>query len=57
MRPRRSKTHSSHSQGNIIFHDIFRMKVSFPGQSIQDLKVINQDIREKAYHIQYMIDY
>ena len=23
----------------------------FPGQSIQDLKVINQDMCEKAYHI------
>ena len=28
----------------------------FPGQIIQDLKVINQDICEKAYHINLMYD-
>ena len=28
----------------------------FPGQSIQDLKVINWDTREKAYHICSMYD-
>ena len=28
----------------------------FPGQNIQDLKVINQDMREKAYHIYSMYD-
>ena len=34
--------HGSHSTGNIIFKDICRTKFPFPGQSIQDLKVINQ---------------
>ena len=28
----------------------------FPGQSIQDLKVINQDLCEKAYYIYPMFD-
>jgi len=28
----------------------------FPGQCIQDLKVINQDMREKGYHIYSMYD-
>jgi len=28
----------------------------FPGQSIQDLKVINQEMCEKAYHIYSLYD-
>jgi len=47
--------HGSHSQWNIIFQDIYE---TFPGQSynfleqaILDLKVINQDMYEKAYRI------
>ena len=50
--------YGSYSQRNIIFQDIFR---TFPGQitisrttyGIQDLKVINQDMYEKAYLISY----
>jgi len=52
--------HGSYSQGNIIFQDISstlpRQKYHFPGQSIQDLKVINKDICQKAYHIYLMYD-
>ena len=47
--------HGSHLQGNIIFQDISRTFLgqiyNFPGQSTQDLKVINQDMREKSYNI------
>jgi len=32
------------------------MKYHFPGQSIQALKVINQDMCEKAHHIYSMYD-
>ena len=32
------------------------LKNPFPGQSIQNLKVINQDMCEKAYHIYSMYD-
>jgi len=43
-------THGSHSQGNIIFQDISMTKLPFSMTNIQDLKVINQGVREKAYH-------
>ena len=46
-------THGSHSEGNIIFQD---KNYHFPGQSIQDLKVINRDTCAKAYHIYSMDD-
>ena len=46
----RSRTHhGSHSKGNIIFQDISRIKLPFLGQIIQYLKVINEDMCEKAY--------
>jgi len=39
--------HGSHNQGTFIS----RTKLTFPGQSIQDLKVINQDTCGKTYHV------
>jgi len=45
---------------NIIFQDISRtfpaQNYHFPGQSIQDLKVIYQDTCKKGYHIYSMYD-
>jgi len=43
-----------HSQGNCIFQDISRAELLFPRQSIQDLKVINEDTYEKS--ISYLIN-
>jgi len=39
------------------FPEHFQYNITtFPGQSIQDLKVINQDMSKKAYHIYSMYD-
>ena len=48
--------HGFHSQANITFQDFFGQNYHFPGQRIQDLKVINQDMCEKAYHIYSIYD-
>jgi len=41
----------------ILFSRTFSGKIfQFPGQSLQDLKVINQDMHEKVYHIYLMYD-
>jgi len=53
--------HGSHSQRNIIVQDISRtfpgQNYHFPGQSIQDFKVINQDMREKACYTDWIHDW